>query len=56
MIKLRWKVADSISRIAIQIADESHRPELLLISSTKYISSNNVFIHYKDALAYTLKG
>jgi len=49
------RLADSLSRIAVQIAEDSHRPELLLMSYNRYIRSNNLFTHYKTALGYALK-
>jgi hypothetical protein len=49
------RLADSLSRIAIQIAEDSHRPELLLMSYNRYIRSNNLFTNFKTALGYALK-
>jgi len=48
-------LADSISQVAIQVAEMSHRPELLLLSYNRYIESNNLFTNYKKALSYALK-
>ena len=47
--------ADSISQVGIQVAEMSHRPELMLLSYNRYIESNNLFTNYKKALSYALK-
>ncbi|MCX6249428.1 MAG: hypothetical protein NTX61_01630 [Bacteroidetes bacterium] len=49
------QLADSVSRLGIQIAEVSHRPELLLISYNRYISSNNLSKYNKNALDCALK-
>jgi len=49
------KLADSISSIAIQLAEVSHRPELLLFSYNRYIESNNLHIYYRKAVDYATK-
>ncbi len=48
------KYADSVSQIAIQIAQTEHRPELLLYAYTRYIESNDLYQNYQKALSYAL--
>jgi hypothetical protein len=49
------KSADSISEIAIQIAEKSYRPELLFLAYNGYIESNDLHENYQKALDYALK-
>ena len=49
------KSADSISGIAVRIAEKSHRPELLLLAYNRYIESNDLHEYYQKALGYALK-
>jgi hypothetical protein len=48
-------LADSASRIAIRIAEMSHRPSLLLNAYNRYIESNNLDRNNQRALGYALK-
>jgi len=48
-------VADSIGEIAIQIAEKSHRPELLFLAYCGYVESNDLHEFYQKALDYALK-
>ena len=48
-------LADSASVIAIRLAEESHRPELLVIAYNRYIESNNLSANNKKALGYAIK-
>ena len=48
-------LADSASGIAIRLAEESHRPGLLVIAYNRYIESNNLSGNFKKALGYALK-
>jgi hypothetical protein len=47
--------ADSISEIAIQVAEKSHRPELLFLALNCYLESNDLHENYRKALDYGLK-
>jgi hypothetical protein len=49
------KSADSISEIAIRIAEKSHRPEFLFLAYNGYIESNDLRENYQKALGYALK-
>ena len=49
------KLADSISESAIQVAEKSHRPELLFLAYNKYTESNDLHLNYQKALDYALK-
>lgn len=48
------KYADSVSQMAIQIAQTEHRPELLLYAYNRYIESNDLYQNYQKALNYAL--
>jgi hypothetical protein len=47
--------SDSLSGIAVRLAEESHRPELMVIAYCRYLESNNLFANYSKALGYALK-
>ena len=49
------QIADSISQIAIQIAEESHMLDLRQLAYSSYIQSNNLYACYSKALGYALK-
>lgn len=49
------QLADSLSQVAIQVAEVSHRPELRLRAYGRYIESNNLFENYKKALDIAVK-
>ncbi len=48
-------LADSVSDLAVQIAENSHRPEMLLLAYNRYLESNDLHTHYPKALDYALK-
>jgi tetratricopeptide (TPR) repeat protein len=48
-------LSDSVSRIAIRIAEASHRPELRRIAYNRFIESANFRNDYKKALGYALE-
>ena len=47
-------LTDSLSEQAIQLAETSHRPELLLLACNRYVESNDLDSYYKKALGYAL--
>ena len=47
--------ADSVSEQAIQIAEASHRSELLLLACNRYVESNDLDEYFKKSLGYALK-
>ncbi len=47
-------MADSLSEQAIQLAETSHRPELLLLACNRYVESNDLHAYYEKALGYAL--
>jgi len=49
------KLADSMSSVAIQLAEMTHHPDLLFFAYNRYIESNNLFTNNKQALQYALK-
>ncbi|MCX6266211.1 MAG: hypothetical protein NTW16_02485 [Bacteroidetes bacterium] len=49
------KAADSISEMAIRIAEKSHQPELLHLACHKYVECNDLHEYYQKALDYALK-
>lgn len=49
------RMADSVSDIAIRIAEKSHRPEWMLMACDRYIESNFLFNNYKKALELALQ-
>jgi len=48
------KLVDSVSDLAIQIAQVNHKPEFLLYAYNKYIESNYLYANYQKALEYAL--
>lgn len=48
-------LADSLSELAIQIAESSHRPEMLFLACTRYVESNDLHANYQKALKYAQK-
>lgn len=49
------KFADSLSESAIQIAEKSHRPELLFQAYNRFIQSTDLHDNYRKALDFALK-
>jgi len=47
--------ADSVSQIAVNIAEESYRPHLLLFAYTKYIENNDASYNLKKSLQFGLE-
>ena len=47
--------ADSVSQLAIQIAEASYQPELLQFAYSKYILSNNLYMYNQKALGYAIR-
>ncbi len=50
-----YKSADSIAEVAIQIARQSRRPELLFLAYNKYAESCNLYENYQKAREYVIK-
>lgn len=48
-------LADSVSSVAIQLAEMTHQPDLLFFTYNRYIETNNLFSNNKEALKYALK-
>ncbi len=48
-------LADSLSEVAIRIAEAGHRPELILFAYEKYLESNDLDKNYQKALNFALK-
>ncbi|MEI7662175.1 MAG: hypothetical protein WCK34_08255 [Bacteroidota bacterium] len=44
--------ADSVSEMAIRIAEANHRPELLLLACLRYAESNDLRVNFSKALGY----
>jgi tetratricopeptide (TPR) repeat protein len=49
------KMADKISEMAIDLAQRSYRPELLLLAYNDYIESNDLDANQEKAMQYALK-
>jgi hypothetical protein len=49
------RIADSVSDLAVRLAEDSHRPELLFLAYSKYLESVDLHINYPEALGYALK-
>jgi hypothetical protein len=47
--------ADSLSQAAVMIAEGSHRPALIQLACHRYIRSNDLTAHYREARAFALR-
>jgi hypothetical protein len=47
--------ADSISRIAVELAEDSYQPQLLLLAYNRYLEYNDLGLFYDRALRYGLE-
>jgi tetratricopeptide (TPR) repeat protein len=47
--------ADSVSKVAVMMAEGSHRPALIQLACDRYIRSNDLSVYYLDALGYALR-
>ena len=47
--------ADSVSELAVAIAEESHLPELLMLACNRYVESNDLRENFRKALRYATR-
>ena len=47
--------ADSVSELAVAIAEESHLPELLMLACNRYVESNDLRENFRKALRYAMR-